>query len=55
MNNSVKRAYITQHEIAQAISMIGSIPIGQISAMLQIEEQVILQTLRAAGYCSKCG
>jgi hypothetical protein len=50
-----KRTSITQQEIAQAIGMAGSIPLEQVSDMLQVDYQVILESLRAAGYCSKCG
>ena len=50
-----KRNYITQQEISQAISMSGSATPEQISDYLNIEYKVVINALRAAGYCSKCG
>ena len=53
--NVTKRTYITQQEISQAISMSGSATPEQISDYLNIEYKVVINALRDAGYCSKCG
>ncbi len=54
-NNTVeKRDYLTQQEAGQAMHMIGSMTIEQLSDCMGVKESVIMSTLRAAGYCSKC-